>query len=177
MNKTAWFASWRKGLLKLNYSQGESWEHISPPDYPELSAKGCWAVTRDKNGNFWIGYNNGYLAVYNPDGINGLTDINFSKDNLPKDFYLSQNYPNPFNPTTTIQYSLPNVGQLAKLSYTVTLKVYEVLGRKVATLANKKQSPGNYEVTFNASSLPSGIYFYKLTAGNFTNVKKMILMK
>ncbi len=108
---------------------------------------------------------------------NGVTSVNDNGKYITNNYYLSQNYPNPFNPTTTIQYSLPNEGQLGKLSYTVTLKVYDVLGREVATLVNKKQSPGNYEVTFNAIGLPSGIYFYKLTTGNFTDVKKMILMK
>ncbi len=92
-------------------------------------------------------------------------------------FVLNQNYPNPFNPITVINYSIPNVGQFAKSSHNVTLKVYDVLGREIATLVNEKQSPGNYEITFDAIGFPSGIYFYKLTAGNFTKVRKMILMK
>ncbi len=96
---------------------------------------------------------------------------------LPVKFELYQNYPNPFNPTTVINYSIPNVGQLTKLSYNVTLKVYDVLGREVATLLNKKQSPGNYNVTFNGGGLTSGIYFYKLHAGNFIQTRKMILLK
>ncbi len=110
-----------------------------------------------------------------------LTDI---KDEKPvaNQFELYQNYPNPFNPSTTIKYSIPQIPsregkERSDRGVMVTLKVYDVLGREVATLVNEKQSQGNYEVTFNASSLPSGIYFYKLTAGSFTDVKKMILMK
>ena len=95
----------------------------------------------------------------------------------PKLFNLFQNYPNPFNPTTTIKYSvpLPNVGNENFRS--LQLIVYDILGREVATLVNKNQQPGNYEVEFNASNLSSGVYFYKLKAGNYSSVKKMILLK
>ena len=89
---------------------------------------------------------------------------------VPLKFNLSQNYPNPFNPSTKISYSLP------KESY-VTLKVYDVLGKEVATLVNEKESAGNYEIDFDASGFSSGIYYYKLVAGNFSQVKKMILIK
>ena len=89
---------------------------------------------------------------------------------LPDKFSLSQNYPNPFNPTTIIGYSIP------KASF-VTLKVYDVLGREVATLVNKEKSIGNYNVEFNGSGLSSGIYFYKIQAGDYSSVKKMVLVK
>ncbi len=85
-------------------------------------------------------------------------------------FQLSQNHPNPFNPTTTIKYQIP------ELSF-VTLKVYDVLGNEIATLVNEEKPIGSYEVEFNATSLPSGIYFYKLQAGDFVEIKKMVLMK
>ncbi|MCH7964551.1 MAG: lamin tail domain-containing protein [Bacteroidetes bacterium] len=88
----------------------------------------------------------------------------------PLEFELSQNFPNPFNPSTKINYQIP------KLSL-VTLKVYDVLGNEVATLVNEEKSAGNYEVEFNATTLPSGIYFYKLQAGSFVETKKMVLMK
>ncbi len=97
---------------------------------------------------------------------------------LPSKFSLSQNYPNPFNPATTIKYTVPvAVKTLHATSQLVQLKIYDVLGKEVVTLVNKQQSPGNYSVTFNASNLPSGIYFYKLTAGNFSQIRKMILLK
>ena len=89
---------------------------------------------------------------------------------LPTMISLVQNYPNPFNPTTTIKYQIP------ELSF-VTLKVYDVLGREVAILVNEKKSVGSYEVEFNATSLPSGVYFYRLQAGSFVETKKMVLMK
>ncbi len=96
------------------------------------------------------------------------------ENQIANGFELSQNYPNPFNPTTTIEYSIPvNFSPLQN----VQLKIYDVLGREVATLVNKKQAPGNYSVKFDASNLNSGVYFYTLRAGNFVSTKKMILMK
>ncbi|MFC2085294.1 T9SS type A sorting domain-containing protein [Bacteroidota bacterium] len=85
-------------------------------------------------------------------------------------FYLSQNYPNPFNPSTKIKYSIPKQN-------IVTLKVFDVLGGEVATLVNKEHSQGNYEIEFNGNNLTSGIYFYRLIAGNYIETKKMILVK
>jgi len=85
-------------------------------------------------------------------------------------FFLSQNYPNPFNPTTTIEYSFPERSN-------VSLKIFDVLGREVTTLVNEEKPAGNYNVELNASSLPSGVYFYRLEAGSFIEVKKFILMK
>ncbi|RLD65474.1 MAG: hypothetical protein DRI84_06745 [Bacteroidetes bacterium] len=85
-------------------------------------------------------------------------------------FSLANNYPNPFNPSTKIQYSLPT-------NEFVSLKVYDIIGREVATLVNQQQSAGVYDVSFNASNLTSGIYFYKIDAGSFVDVKKMMLIK
>lgn len=102
---------------------------------------------------------------------NQFTDV---KDHggllLPAEFNLAQNYPNPFNPTTTIQYSIPK-------SVNVEIKVYDVLGNEVTTLVNVEKPAGVYEVEFNAKNLSSGVYFYKLTAGSFTETKKMTLLK
>jgi len=88
----------------------------------------------------------------------------------PKEFKLEQNYPNPFNPTTSIQYQISSISA-------VTLKVYDILGSEVAALVNEEQQPGYYEVHFNGSSLASGMYVYRLTAGDYVSVKKMILIK
>jgi len=88
----------------------------------------------------------------------------------PMEYSLGQNYPNPFNPTTTINYSIKTVGE-------VTLKMYDMLGTEVASLVNERKEPGNYSVTFNAANLPSGMYVYKLTSGNFAATKKLILLK
>ncbi|MDR3611330.1 MAG: T9SS type A sorting domain-containing protein [Ignavibacteriaceae bacterium] len=89
---------------------------------------------------------------------------------LPKYFTLSQNYPNPFNPTTAISYSLPS-------SSNVKLIIYNTLGQSIKTLESGYKTAGNYSINFNASALPSGIYFYKLEAGQCSQIKKMMLIK
>ncbi|HVN49493.1 MAG TPA: T9SS type A sorting domain-containing protein [Bacteroidota bacterium] len=89
---------------------------------------------------------------------------------LPEKFLLLQNYPNPFNPTTTIRYQLPAASN-------VSLKVYDILGREVAFLVNEKQNAGAHQVSFNANKLSSGAYFYKIQAGTYISVKKMVLLK
>jgi hypothetical protein len=88
----------------------------------------------------------------------------------PNEYKLKQNYPNPFNPTTNIAFSLPVDGF-------VTLKIYDVSGKEIANLISGFKNKGNYIMSFNASNLPSGAYYYKLSAGDFSDVKKMILLK
>ena len=90
--------------------------------------------------------------------------------NIPDKFFLSQNYPNPFNPTTKIEYTIPT-------NELVILKVYDILGKEVATVVNEVKNAGSYTIEFNGSSLPSGTYFYRLEAGDYMDVKKMILLK
>ena len=85
-------------------------------------------------------------------------------------YELSQNFPNPFNPSTNISFVIPESGN-------VTLKVYDILGRKVAEVVNQYLTAGKHELVFTGSDLPSGVYFYKIQAGNYTNIKKMILEK
>jgi hypothetical protein len=115
-----------------------------------------------------------YCRVDNVFGTMGnhsfATDVNEVSDNIPSAYNLEQNYPNPFNPSTTINFSIPVEGF-------VTLDIYNAIGQKVASLINETKSAGNYAVDFNASTLTSGIYFYKISAGSFTETKKMILMK
>ena len=98
-----------------------------------------------------------------------INDVQSSIE-LPGKYSLEQNYPNPFNPSTTIKYQIP------QLSF-VTLKVYDVLGNEKTTLVNEEIPVGNYEIKFDAIGLPSGVYFYQLKAGDFTSMKKMILLK
>jgi hypothetical protein len=95
----------------------------------------------------------------------------------PQEFSLSQNYPNPFNPITKIKYTIPYVETHRDASLLVTLKVYDVLGNEVAILVNEEKPVGEYEVEFDGSELPSGIYFYQLKAGDFIQTRKMILLK
>jgi photosystem II stability/assembly factor-like uncharacterized protein len=107
-----------------------------------------------------------------------LSEINTnveSTNELPNGFSLKQNFPNPFNPRTKIKYSIPSVG--TRRGVFVQLKVYDMLGREIITLVNEEKPSGNYEVNFNASNLPSGIYFYRLQAGSFVETKKMTLLK
>ncbi len=112
-----------------------------------------------------------------------------SNNNVPAEFSLHQNYPNPFNPATTIKYQIPlktlyaegipsgQWGSREGEGARVTLKVYDALGREVATLVNEQQEAGNYSVEFNASQFSSGIYFYTLRSGNFVETRKMIVTK
>jgi hypothetical protein len=97
-------------------------------------------------------------------------DVKDAKQNQPNTFVLDQNYPNPFNPATAISYKLSAVSS-------VSLKVYDVLGREVAELVNKQQPAGNYKVDFDGNKLPSGLYIYRLQAGQFSETKKMLLIK
>jgi uncharacterized delta-60 repeat protein len=110
---------------------------------------------------------------------NGTTDVNEKKSgNKVASFKLEQNYPNPFNPATIIKYSIPYVETgHAPVLQVVQLKIFDILGKEVATLVNKEQQPGNYEISLNAENLPSGVYFYQLRAGNLQMVKKMILIR
>ena len=96
--------------------------------------------------------------------------VNFSGSEIPTTYDLAQNFPNPFNPSTTIRYQIPQDG-------IVTLKIYDILGSEVATLVNEEKVAGKYEVNFNASSLASGVYIYKIQSSSFVNSKKMILLK
>ncbi len=114
--------------------------------------------------------------------LKNLTDIN-NHSLVSNEFLLMQNYPNPFNPTTTIKYeisNIANVGTTHELSlhpFHVKLCIYDILGREITTLVNEYQKPGNYEITWNAGNLPSGVYFYRIQAGNFVETKKMILLR
>jgi hypothetical protein len=99
-----------------------------------------------------------------------VSDVEPVNNVIPSAYALDQNYPNPFNPTTNINFSIPNEAF-------VTLDIYNAIGQKVASLVNEDKSAGTYTVDFNATNLTSGIYFYKITADNFTDTKKMILMK
>jgi len=106
-------------------------------------------------------------GVYKKNLVTGVTENN---NKLPSRFILNQNYPNPFNPTTTISFQIPEKNF-------ITLNIYDVLGKIIATLIHEEKSVGSYEVSFNASELTSGIYFYRLQAGKFIETKKMVLAK
>jgi hypothetical protein len=98
-----------------------------------------------------------------------LTDVDNSPTS-PTKYELRQNYPNPFNPVTTISYHLP-------LSSHVILKVFDILGREVATLVNARKEAGQYSIRWDASAMPSGMYFYYLQSGNYSKTNNMVLIK
>lgn len=102
------------------------------------------------------------------DNVSNISEGNFGDS--PKSYHLTQNYPNPFNPSTTIEYDLPKASN-------VSIEVYNTSGQKITTLLNKKMAAGNHEVEFNAANLSSGVYFYRIQAGEFHDVKKMILLR
>ncbi|HET53918.1 MAG TPA: T9SS type A sorting domain-containing protein [Ignavibacteria bacterium] len=118
------------------------------------------------------------IRAKNGSVVSQFTDVQFVYGDLYKEadlklnyeFALNQNYPNPFNPVTTINYSIPNQSF-------VSLKVYDTLGKEVAVLVNEEKISGNYKVEFNAETLPSGIYLYTITAGEYSDTKKLLLIK
>jgi photosystem II stability/assembly factor-like uncharacterized protein len=99
-----------------------------------------------------------------------ITSIDKERNNFPEHFNLEQNFPNPFNPVTTISYQIPKYGM-------VTIKIYDILGREIKTLVNEYKPVGRYNITFNASNLASGVYFYRFQAEEFTETKKLLLLK
>ncbi len=114
-----------------------------------------------------------YVRVYQAASV-GVKD----EGALIPEFKLEQNYPNPFNPATKIQYTIGNSGNGTNMKY-VSLKIFDVLGNEASALVSEMQSPGEYEVKFDANEfgLSSGVYFYKLTSGDYSEIKKMILMR
>ena len=119
------------------------------------------------------------------DGIFRITPTSVHEDenlNLPKDFNLGQNYPNPFNPTTTIPFRVNGSQFIVHSPIHTSLAIYNVLGQKVNTLVNETLKPGTYQATWNGKNdagekIPSGVYFYRLTNGNISETRKMVLMR
>jgi hypothetical protein len=198
------FAGTMGGGVYLSTNNGTSWtavnDGLTNSNIWALAVNGTniFAGTYDKgiyfstnNGTSWTAVNNGLVnSSINAITFNGTnlfagttgagvwkrslsefpTTITKEVNALPKDYILSQNYPNPFNPTTVISYSLPS-------SSNIKLIVYNTLGQSIKTLESGYKQAGNYSINFNASDRPSGIYFYKLEAGSFSQIKKMLLIK
>ena len=130
-------------------------------ELPEGHSWGLWRANIDR-----------FLEYFFPPDI---SDVKETGSLLPEKFKLYQNYPNPFNPETKIRYKIP--GQPQNNNAFLTLKVYDVLGNDIATLVDGQKSTGTFEVNFNAAGLASGIYYYRLIAGNFAATKKMVVLK
>ncbi|MCX6163446.1 MAG: T9SS type A sorting domain-containing protein [Ignavibacteriae bacterium] len=131
---------------------------------PYISPDGKYLFFEKQGDIWWV--DSKVVTRYKPVGIKENGKL------MPDDFILFQNFPNPFNPSTNIKYQIAN-----KLPRQVSLKVYDVLGKEVATLVNEVRQHGSYNVDFDASKLSSGIYFYRLNTGDFSDTKKMILIK
>jgi 1,4-alpha-glucan branching enzyme len=150
-----------------NFSRTGVWYDYFSGDSIDVSNTS--ALISLQPGEFHI-YTTAKLPAPEPGILTGVDDEEIISGNIPENFELDQNYPNPFNPITNIGFRISELGF-------VNLKVYDVLGTEVATLINEEMLPGFYDITWNAEGLSSGVYFYKLEAGAFREVKKMILMK
>jgi FG-GAP repeat/Secretion system C-terminal sorting domain/FG-GAP-like repeat len=152
------------GVFKST-DNGTTWSEAND----SLTDEETESLAIDGSGQLYVGtYGYGVFRAYRTTG--GTTGIEQSRTGVPKNYELSQNFPNPFNPATMINYQLPMNGH-------VTLKVYDVLGREVATLVDRDEKAGRYQVKFDGSRLSSGVYLYRLAAGKFVQIKKMVVLK
>jgi hypothetical protein len=172
---------WWLSSAKLEYSidAGKNWtiitDSLPPPNpsylwlIPTLSSDSC--LVRVGDYPCYCDVSDSLFAIAYPVLVE-------SESRFSVEFSLSQNYPNPFNPCTKIKYTIPSVTlRQAQSDILVTIKVYDVLGNEVATLVNEEKPAGEYEVEFNAASLPSGIYFYQFVARNYVQTRKMVILK
>jgi hypothetical protein len=151
------------GDIYLSTNYGLNWTLInqglnSLTDIVSLSVFGDYLVAGTVGGGIW----------FRP--LSDLVGISKEVNNIPQNYSLTQNYPNPFNPSTVISYSIPSASN-------VKLIIYNTLGQTIKTLESGYNPAGSHSINFNASDLPSGIYFYKLEAGKYSQIKKMILLK
>jgi hypothetical protein len=154
-------ASGNAGIFKSN-DNGISWEQINQ-GLPEQNAGDLNFTQTDLIASV---YNHGLYRR----PLSEVISVKIISTEIPYEFDLEQNYPNPFNPVTNLEFGISELGF-------VSLKVYDLLGKEVVTLVNEKLSPGEYKVEFDGSGLTSGVYFYRLTAGEFTETKRMMLVK
>jgi N-acetylneuraminic acid mutarotase len=180
-----------KGIILTGGSNAAAWTAISAVTYSYSPGANTWAPLPNKPTAWTCGQSGsvslggGAWKLVCATGYNGTGNITTTEvftdtlavvgvepvnNTVPETYSLSQNYPNPFNPSTNIKFAVPQAGN-------VKMVIFDVMGREVATLVNEFRPAGNYAVDFNASALSSGVYFYRINAGNFTDTKKMILIK
>ncbi len=199
-DKIGWIATFPNALILHTINGGENWENYNTPEsfisisfidsltgwgassgeiYRTTDGGKTWTSQNADGNNFAkvnfinnkLGFAVGYGGEIHRTITGGITSVLEEKgSNVPDNFILYQNYPNPFNPTTIINYQIPKYGM-------VTIKIYDILGREIKTLVNEYKPAGRYNITFNASNLASGVYFYRLQAGEFTETKKLLLLK
>jgi len=163
--------------IELNYFFENGWRRFGDFNIPLIANTSHIFVPN------WTDLSNNELMVLVDIGNDGTIDDTLYLQNqlsgigddqgsllTPGSYNLAQNYPNPFNSSSVIKYTIPQLSQ-------VTLKIFNALGEEVGTLVNEEKPAGTYEISWNAASLPSGVYFYQLQAGSFTETKKMVLMK
>jgi photosystem II stability/assembly factor-like uncharacterized protein len=156
------YAAGSQGFILKTYDAGSNWQQQGSGTSLRLNK----VFFLDLDYGFAVGENGTILRTT----TGGEPSTGVDEHNFISTYNLEQNYPNPFNPSTVISYRLP-------VTSNVTLKVYDVLGNEIATLVNEELSVGEYEVEFSATGLTSGIYFYQLKAGQFSETKKMVLLK
>jgi photosystem II stability/assembly factor-like uncharacterized protein len=169
------------------FAYGEMFCSRGTSIYRTTNSGANWAVVNTQTGtythmikaraatdyNIWAIRDNGGISKYTYSvGIKPISS------EVPNSYLLYQNYPNPFNPTTNIRFQITKGSPIKSFGDDrVTLRIYDVLGKEIATLVNEQLQPGTYEVTFDGSNLPSGIYFYQLKSENFSDTKKLTLLK
>jgi hypothetical protein len=179
-------ATWQKLINSSNYEYKSNGIYTSNGNVL-IGVLGAGIYGSTDMGNTWQFYNDGLQSLYgfvlvqapngtiyatSGDGVfknTGVTDIG-NDGTVLNNFHLEQNFPNPFNPSTSIQYAIGS-------TQFVSLKIYDVLGNEIATLVNEEQNAGSHSIDFNASQLGSGVYFYRLETGIFSETKSMILIK
>ncbi|MEO8514622.1 MAG: T9SS type A sorting domain-containing protein, partial [Ignavibacteria bacterium] len=160
------FAVTESGRIYKTTNAGGNWNYLTTP-----TATPLYSINFASNSNttgYAVGNNGVILRTTNGGG--SFVGINNSGTEIPDNYSLGQNYPNPFNPVTAINFGLPK-------SENVKLTIYNIQGMEVEILSNGYKSAGNHSVIFNAENYSSGIYFYKLTAGEFSETKKMSIIK
>ncbi len=161
-------------MIELSVDNGATWTTIE--NSTSNTGTYSWLVTAQDSSDECLirvsdvaspNFNDVSDAVFTIDIITSVEDVNFD---IPTEFNLEQNFPNPFNPSTVLKYSVPETAP-------VSIKVYDVAGQEVVVLVNEVKQPGTYELEFNAENLSSGVYIFRMMAGNFIQVKKMSLIK
>ena len=171
---------WKQGLIWWNVFpiKKNSWGHVGSwygcltyMSYDPIEKWGTiWFQNWRLSDNIFTRLGEINYPFTNYAHLYGVVGVEEQINKVPAEFLLSQNYPNPFNSSSVIKYSIPKSSQ-------ITLKIFNTLGEEIETLINEEKPVGTYEVNWNAADLPSGVYFYKITAGNYIATRKMLLLK